>query len=59
MAPIFESYLPAQTRPYRLYPPPGTLNTAPTAYPTSALAVPISAISSPLFPGWPTVTRAL
>ena len=41
------------------YPPPGTFNRAPTAYPTSALAVPISAISSPLFPGCPTVTRAL
>lgn len=37
----------------------GISNRAPMAYPTSALSVPMMAISSPLFPGCPTMMRAL
>ncbi len=41
------------------YPAYGTLKINPTTYPTNALAVPISAISTPLRPGDPTVRLAL
>src|SRR5512143_1204866 len=41
------------------YIPPGTLSRIPTRYPASADNVPMTAISSPLRAGWPTVTRAL
>jgi hypothetical protein len=40
------------------YPPghdAGTFKSAPTAYPTRALNVPMTAISKPLLPGCPTV----
>jgi len=42
-----------------VYDVPGTRNISPTTYPTMALSVPMTAISSPLRPAWPTVARAL